>query len=276
MTETSLLQLLTNMLKGSGVLDLTSTHFQTTAGAGLSVNSAIGYAYLLASGGNGYPINSDSVVNTAVNANASGNPRITTIVLYKDLSQTDAAPHDDSNSCHIIAVDGTPAASPSAPSSGTIQSACGASNPWTPLANCLVASGASSLAGQITDTRTQATWRSDLFNSDSWVVVPATGATTTLDLSKGKKFQINLNTASTTLALLNVPLNCKSIDVRLTQSNGGGSTVTFWANLAWANGGVTPTLTVANGKSDEFAINFLTVVNDSVNTSEGFVAGQNI
>src|SRR5450759_701380 len=86
MTEASLLQFITDLLKVSGVFDITGTQFQVTAGSGLSVNIAVGRAYLLApSGGNGYPIINDaSISNLAVSANASGNPRYTATVLYKD------------------------------------------------------------------------------------------------------------------------------------------------------------------------------------------------
>jgi len=272
-TEAGVLQHLTDMLKASGVLDITTTMCQVAAASGLNVSVAVGRAYLLASGGNGYPVIIDATVSQAVNSNASGNPRITSIVLYKNLAGT--ANTDDTNTTLVTAVDGTPAGSPSAPSSSTIQSAVGAGNPWTKLADVTVASGASTLAGQVADKRTQATWRTDLFNSDAWVVVNATGATTTLDLSLGKKFQVNLQTAATTFVLLNVPLNCKSIEVRITQANGGNSTVIWWGSLAWP-GGSAPTLSTTNAKSDKFEIDFLTVTSDSVNTSEGAIVLQNV
>ena len=272
-TEAGVLQFITDLLKISGVLDITGTQLLVTAGSGLHVNVAVGRAYLLASGGNGYPIINDSTYNLTINSNASGNPRITSVVLYKNISGTPNT--DDTNTNFIIGVDGATASSPSAPSSSTIQAAVGAGNPWVLLANVRVNSGASSLSGYVTDMRSQTKWRNDLLNDDQWVPVNATGGTTTLDLSLGRNFQVNLQTSATTLALLNVPMNCKRIVIRLTQANGGNSTVTWWSGLSFPDT-ITPTLTPTNAKSDEIVINFLTVVSDSVNTSEGFVVGQNI
>lgn len=275
MTEASFLQFITDFLNVSGVLDITTTQFKVTAGSGLAVNIAVGRAYLLATAGNGYPIINDAQIsNLAINANASGNPRYSSIVLYQDLG---GSPNStETNTVHVVSVDGTPAASPNPPSNSTIQSSVGSGNPFIVLANVLVNSGAGTPTS-ITDVRPQAKFRSDLFNSDQWVpVAGVAGGTTTLDLSQGKKFQINMPAGNTTLALLNVPLNCKSIDVRITQDSVGGRTIAWWAGLSWANGGIAPTLTVPGNKSDEFIINFLTVTNDTTNTSEGFVAGQNI
>lgn len=275
MIEDSFLQFITDFLNVSGVLDISTTQFKVTAGSGLSVNIAVGRAYLLATAGNGYPIINDSIIsNLAVNANASGNPRYSSIVLYQDLG---GSPNStETNTVHVVSVDGTPAASPNPPSTSTIQSSVGSGNPFIVLANVLVNSGASTPTS-ITDVRPQAKFRSDLFNADQWVTVSAVvGGNTQLDLSLGKKFQVNMGAGNTTLTLKNVPLNCKAIDVRITQDATGGRTVAWWSGLSWANGGVAPTLTVPGNKSDEFIINFLTVTNDTTNTSEGFVAGQNI
>lgn len=273
-TESGVLQFITDLLKFSGVFDITGTQFQVTAGTGLSVNVATGRAYLLASGGNGYPIINDTQIsNLAINSNNSGNPRYTSIVLYKNLGATPNA--DDTNTNFVIAVDGTPAASPNPPSTSTIQSAVGAGNPFIVLANVLVNSGASTPTS-ITDVRQQVGFRSDVINQDQWVIPTVNvGGTTTLDLSKGKKFQITMGAGNTTLALLNVPLNCKSILVRITQDGVGGRTVTWWSSLSWPNG-VTPTLSTGANKSDEFGINFLSVTNDTTNTSEGTTILQNL
>ncbi len=275
-TEASVLQFITDLLKASGILDTTGTQFQVTgSGTNLSVNVAIGRAYLLASGGNGYPIINDAVVNVSINPNSSGNPRYTAIVLYKNLSLTPNA--DDTNTTFVIAVDGTAAPSPSYPNASTIQSAVGSSNPYTVLAYVLVASGATIINnGNITDARQQVAFRSDILNQDAWVTPTVNvGGTTTLDLSKGKKFQITMGAGNTTLALLNVPLNCKTIEVRITQDSSGGRTVTWFGGISWPNG-VVPTLSTGANKSDSFGINFLTVTNDTTNTSEGSVIGQNI
>ena len=273
-TEASFLQFVTDFLAVSGVLDIVNgTQLVVSAGSGLSVSIAVGRAYLLASAGDGYPIINDAIVaNLAVTANSSGNPRYTSTVLYIDVGASANAAA--TNVAKIINVDGTPAPSPTPPDNTAILAATGAGCPYIVLANVLVNSGAS-VPTSITDTRPQAKWRSDLLNQDEWVVVAATvGGTTTLDLSKGKKFQINLGAGNTTFALLNVPLTCKSIDLRITQDGVGSRVITWFSGISWP-GAVVPTSSGAS-KTDEYIIQFLTVTSDSVNTSEGLIAGQNI
>ena len=273
-TEAGVLQFITDLLKFSGVFDVPAGHFAVTAGSGLSVNIATGRAYLLAaSGGNGYPvINDATITNKALTSNGTGNPRIASIVLYKDL--TISANSDDTNTTFILEVLGTAASSPVPPSAATIQTAVGAGNPYTILNNVRVNSGATSPTS-LTDVRQQVGFRNDIINQDQWVTYnPAASSTLTLDLSLGKKFQINLPNGAITLALLNVPLNCKSILLRFTQPGSGAGTITFFSGLSWPSG-VTPPLSGVS-KSDEFGINFLTVTNDSTNTSEGCVVLQNV
>lgn len=275
-TEAGVLQFITDLLKFSGVFDVLAGHFAVTAGSGLSVNIATGRAYLLAaSGGNGYPvINDAAITNKALTANATGNPRIASIVLYKDL--TISANADDTNTCFILEVLGTAASSPVPPSGSTIQSAVGAGNPYTILNNVRVNSGATTPTS-LTDVRQQVGFRSDIINQDAWVPVAGVAAgTTTLDLSLGKKFNITMGAGNTTIAFINVPLNCKSIVIRIIQDSGGSRTVTWWSGLSWSNGGTAPLLTTTANKADEIGINFLTVTNDSTHTSEGFIVGQNI
>ncbi len=245
-----------------------------SSGVGLSVNIATGRAYLLASGGNGYPVINDAQIsNLSINANPSGNPRYTSTVLYKDLGVSPNA--DDTNTTFVVNIDGTPAASPNPPSGSTIQSTIGAGNPYIVLANNLINSGASAPT-HIYDVRPSVAFRSDILNQDAWVPYsPTAGSTLTLDLALGKKFQINLPNGAVTLALVNVPLNCKSILLRFTQPASGSGTVTFFSGISWP-GGVTPSLVNVNNKSDEFVINFLSVTSDSVNTSEGAIVGQDI
>jgi len=274
-TEASVLAFITDLLKASGVFDKLAGQFNVTAGSGLSVNIAAGRAYLLASGGNGYPaINDATISNQAISSNSSGNPRITAVVLYKDLG---ASPNsDDSNTTKLMMVDGTPAASPSAPSDATIQAAVGSGNPFIRLANVTVNSGATSPTAIDTTVCPQVAFRSDIINQDAWVSYsPAAGTTLTLDLSKGKKFQINLPNGNVTLALLNVPKNCKSIILRFTQPSSGTGTVTWWSGITWPNN-ISIVLTNTVNKSDEVAINFLSVTNDSTNTSEAIITGQNM
>ncbi len=273
-TEAGVLQFITDLLKLSGVFDVTAGQLLVSAGSGLSVNVATGRAYLLASGGNGYPVINDAAIsNLSITANNSGNPRYSAIVLYKDLGASPNA--DDTNTTLVVSVDGTPAASPSYPTVTQIQAITGAGNPYIVLAEVLVNNGASSPT-QIVDTRPSVAFRNDILNQDAWVPYsPSAGTTLYLDFSSGKKFQVNLPNGTVTLALLNVPLNPKSFDLRLTQPATGSGLVNFWAGLSWSNNSV-PVLSVTNNKSDEFIFNFLSVTNDSTNTSEGVQVLQNV
>ena len=99
-----------------------------------------------------------SVAETVnIAANSSGNPRIDSIVGYIDLAVVSSATNDNPGVLKFIAVQGTAAATPSAPSDSTIQSAVGGVNPWVLIAQVAVANGFSSITNaNITDTRPNA------------------------------------------------------------------------------------------------------------------------
>ena len=106
--EDSVLQFFTDFIAGSGVVDMIRGDFAVTPhSSGLSVDIAAGRAWLAKSGGNVYPArNTATISGLAVSANSSGNPRYTSIVLYKN---TTTSPNsDDSNTTFVVAVDGTP------------------------------------------------------------------------------------------------------------------------------------------------------------------------
>lgn len=278
--ESTVLQFVTDLLKTTGIMDIVNgTQFKVyqKASPGMGVKVKVGRAYLLATGGNGYPVHMDADDTSAITvpANSSGNPRIDSVVLYVNTGGTPNSGGD--GVALLMEVEGTAAPSPSAPTDVNIQSAVGAGNPFIRLANLAVAAGATQiLDGNITDTRTQVAFRSDLLNQDAWVKVPVTvGGTTNVDLSLGKKFQITMGAGNTTLALKNVPLIPKSIIIRITQDGVGGRTVAWWGSLDWGTEG-TPTLSTAVSATDEIAINFLTVVSDSVNSSEGIIVKQGL
>lgn len=97
------------------------------------------------------------------------NPRITCIVIYVDKgAATSASPPNNPGITKLIAVNGTPAASPSAPSAGTIQTAVGAGNPYVILANVTVGTGVTTIVNaNISDQRTRITVGTDLVNTTS-------------------------------------------------------------------------------------------------------------
>lgn len=132
-----------------------SSHLAVTqqGSPNMSVLVATGIGYVFNSAGtNVYVAESDSNATVNIGSNASGNPRIDAIVLKID---TGVSPDlNASNVASLVAVQGTPAASPSAPSDGTIQTAVGASNAFLRLADVTVANGAASITNaNIADKR---------------------------------------------------------------------------------------------------------------------------
>lgn len=98
--------------------------------------------------------NSSNAVVTITTADPA-NPRITTIVLYVDKgASTSASPPNNPGIIKTMAVNGTAAAVPSAPSGGTIQTAVGGSNPYIILANVTVGTGVTTIVNaNISDQR---------------------------------------------------------------------------------------------------------------------------
>lgn len=104
----------------------------------------------------------DAINTITIGANSSGNPRIDSIVAYVDLSVVSSVSNNNPGALKFIAVQGTPAGSPTAPSGATIQAAVGAGNPYYVLGNVNVPNGftsGSSITNSgstvIVDTRTQ-------------------------------------------------------------------------------------------------------------------------
>lgn len=102
---------------------------------------------------NVYHVNLDASQNVTIASNSSGNPRIDSVVVKIDLAVTPNNQAD--NVASLVIVQGTPAASPSAPTDSAIQSAVGAGNPFFRLADVTVANGATSITNaNIADKRT--------------------------------------------------------------------------------------------------------------------------
>lgn len=133
-----------------------------------------------------YNTSLDASANVTIAANASGNPRIDAIVIKVDLGTT---PNNLANNvASVVAVQGTPAASPSAPLDSAIQTAVGASNPFYRLANVTVANGASS----ITDA--------NIASTREGVVIRIVGGYLRYNLSTGKLQFSNDGTTFTDMA----------------------------------------------------------------------------
>lgn len=127
---------------------------QRAAGANMSVDVGIGDAMLYRSDGTyGHPVYNDAVYNVAVTAADGSNPRRDIVVIYVDYTQTPstAVSNNTNGVVKIAVVPGTPAGSPSDPSSAAIQSAVGSGNPWAYLARVRVGAGVTSLANAVID-----------------------------------------------------------------------------------------------------------------------------
>lgn len=251
--ETTLLQYLTDFVKRGGIVGLGSSNLfkveERAAGANLSVDVQIGRAYLKRSA-NCYGVWSDAVENVTIDSNTSGNPRIDAIVLYNDLVSTPGATGAGSDVPNIIAVKGTPAASPTAPSESVIQAAIGASDPYEILGYVTVADSASSIVdANITDARRRVYIKmsapieridfADPFN---------------IDLGKSIKFEITL----TADAEPNEPISMEDGDVfkiDVIQGGSGGYVLngTWWSSIKWPSGSA-PTFSTGVGKIDKFII----------------------
>lgn len=125
----------------------------------MSVLVPTGIAYIPnGSGSMIYCVELDASQNVNVANNASGNPRIDALVIKIDLSLT--PDNFGGNVPSLVIVQGTPAASPSAPDDTAVQSAVGAGNPFLRIAEVTVANGAAQIvSGNIADKRVAAQFK---------------------------------------------------------------------------------------------------------------------
>lgn len=135
---------------------------QRSAGANMSVDvnldsSGFGSAFVATAAGVSYFGWTDSTVNVTVTTSNPSNPRIDTVVGYVDLSLITSSTTNNVGSFKVIAVPGTAAASPTAPTTASIQAAIGSGNPYLILADIAVGAAASNIVtGNITDRRVPA------------------------------------------------------------------------------------------------------------------------
>lgn len=132
----------------------------------------------------------------AISTADPSNPRITSIVVYVDkAAATSSTPPNNPGIVKFTAVNGTPAASPVAPSSATIQAAIGVSNPYIVLANVTVPAGATTiLNANISDQRTKVSVGTNLVVTNSII----DSAITTGKISNGAITSDKLATNSVT------------------------------------------------------------------------------
>ena len=142
--------------KTGGVVGGSDYQVQAQGTPNNTVLIGTGRAYVPTSDGSMmYSTHMDATQNVTISPNSSGNARIDSIVLYLDLSVSVDASAD--NVAKFYDVQGTPGASPVAPTSAQILTAIGSSNPYIVLANIAVANGFISInSGNITDQRAYA------------------------------------------------------------------------------------------------------------------------
>lgn len=189
-------------LYGSSVA--TSTDFVATAGTGMNVSLSAGNGLISTGSGYARRIASDAVNTISISAAASTS-RIDSIVAYIDNSVTPVTSVVDNtnNILKFVAVAGTAAANPSAPTAAAIQSAIGAGNPYMVLWNVTVPANATALTNAVfTDRRTIASnlaainaLRTEL---DSFKASMTISSFSTASISSVSGF--TLNTADLTLA----------------------------------------------------------------------------
>lgn len=137
----------------------TASDFMATAGSGLKVNLSAGNGLISTGTGFARRIASDST-NSITIATAASSARIDSIVAYIDnsVTPTTSVVDNTNNILKFVAVSGTPAANPLAPTSTAIQSAIGAGNPYMVLWDVTIPANATTLtSATFTDRRNIAT-----------------------------------------------------------------------------------------------------------------------
>lgn len=166
-SESGHLRALAKMVTGDVITGLNVS--QRSAGANMSVDIAIGDAFVRRSDGSyAHPVFNDAVYNQAIAAADGSNPRRDLIVLYVDYSQapSTAVSNNTNGVVKIKVVTGTPAGSPVDPNSTAIQSSVGAGNPYTVLARVRVPAGQTSITNSlIDDLRTLITNKANTVNT---------------------------------------------------------------------------------------------------------------
>lgn len=150
------MDLFSKLFSSGAAKSAASTYWQVTqrgAGANMSVDVAAGKG-LIADTNFSYPCWSDATKNVTVTTSNPSNPRIDVVVAYVDHAVPTTSVTNNTGALKFKVVAGTAAASPTAPSAGTIQTSVGSGNPWIYLAQIAVAAAATTIVNaNITDLR---------------------------------------------------------------------------------------------------------------------------
>lgn len=163
------LRLLSKVLEGE-VLSSNDLKVTQNSPLGLSVLVSAGDYRLETSGGRyAYMGWIDASTPVALTSSDVSNPRITSVVLYVDKSATTSpAPPNNPGIAKLLAVNGVPSSTPTAPSGSTIQTAVGTGNPYMVLADIRVGAAATQVTNSdITDLRDEIKLDSNILSPDS-------------------------------------------------------------------------------------------------------------
>lgn len=261
--EDSVLQQLTDIVRKGGLVN-PSTDFLVSepGGGGLNVDVADGSAYVKSSTSNCYPVRNTATETVAINSNSSGNPRITSIVLYIDLVSSPDPTGGADDVAKLIAVDGAPAGSPVAPNSSAIQSAIGANDPYLVLANITVANGATGISSEnISNIASRV-----FFQSISGIYEMTFNASQSIDYLNGNKQRVIATDDVTFSAPSNMEIG-DSLMIIFTQDAGGTNAITWFSGITW--------LSPDYGENtDGDAVSVFTITKTGSSSYLGFMAGK--
>ena len=141
----------------NGSIVASPSDLKVSAGSGMNVAVSTGAGIIGNGALSGVRFAIDSPVTVAVNAASTASPRMDSVVAYIDKSVSASTSVVDNTDLGIVkfkSVAGTPASSPTAPSTATIQSSIGAGNPYMILANITVPKSSTAASSfTITDMR---------------------------------------------------------------------------------------------------------------------------
>lgn len=266
--EDSILQMVTDLLRNGGVKDLTDTDHllvsQRGAGANMSIDVNTGRAFVMKIA-NAYPVRNTATINQAISSNVSGNPRIDAIIVYIDLAATPTSTGGDV--AKIGVVQGTPSASPTAPTDSAIEDAVGASTPFERLAHVTVASGAATIVdANISDQRRSYRSPQDPENEDITYA-----SSVELDFSNKRIKSLTL-TGNISFTAKNVEAG-RGLVLRLKQDGSGNRVVSSWFSgitIVWQDGSA-PTITPTANRTT--VVGFLPITKT---LWDGYILGNNM
>lgn len=225
---------------------------------------ASGFVYVPNSTGSVlYPVSDSTSQSATTPSNATGNDRISTLVIKIDLSVTPNNFAD--NVATLVWVNGSSGVTPVASTDAAIQTAVGASNGFIRLADVYVANGATSISsGNITDKRVGSAFKVVFPN----YVIDAFASTITFDISLSRTHFTAPLTGNPIFAIANCPVG-QAFLIRFTEDGTGGRAPTWFSTINWGN--YLPTTTFVANKS--YAYGFICT---APNVFDGYVINENI